>query len=69
MKTRFTTRRYGDYKCCQCHKPLVGIVNTVGDVEDEEGYEWRTFCNRCWNDVQEKTDAEIFNIFETNRLI
>lgn len=43
----FNYRGYGDYGCSKCKSPLVGRFTAIGEVGDEEGYEWRSFCPKC----------------------
>lgn len=43
----FNYRGYGNYGCSKCKTPLVGTFTAIGDVKDEEGYEWRSFCPKC----------------------
>ena len=43
---RFKNVGYGDYKCACCNKVhLEGLYNVVGDEDDDEGFEWRGFCD------------------------
>lgn len=39
----FNYRGYGDYGCSKCKSPLVGRFTAIGEVSDEDGYEWRIF--------------------------
>lgn len=57
---RGANKMYGDYVCSKCGKPLMGWVNFVGEVEDDEGHYWRTFCNDCWPGIEHMSDAEIY---------
>lgn len=43
----FNYRGYGDYGCSKCKLPLVGRFTAIGEVSDEDGYEWRSFCPKC----------------------
>ena len=43
----FNYRGYGDYGCSKCKAPLVGYFTAIGEVSDEAGYEWRSFCPKC----------------------
>lgn len=43
----FNYRGYGDYGCSKCKSPLVGRFTAIGEVSDEDGYEWRSFCPKC----------------------
>lgn len=57
-------RMYGDYECsCGCHRRLgrptngtdglpMDISYGVGRADDEEGFDWRMFTERCWNLIQ-----------------
>lgn len=64
------TRMFGDYQCsCGCGKPLGrptnGVDNKpielsygVGEVEDEEGFEWRMFTEECWERLRKTHSLE-----------
>lgn len=43
----FNQRGFGDYSCSSCRTPLLGTFTAIGEVGDENGYEWRSFCPRC----------------------
>jgi hypothetical protein len=43
---------YGEYHCSRCGCVLDGGYCFVGDTEDEEGHEWRGFCDDCWDIVK-----------------
>lgn len=48
--TVFENFGYGDYKCSCCGNVLHGVHTCVGDYDnDDNGYEWRSFCNDCKN--------------------
>lgn len=40
----------GDYLCSGSGEPLVGICYCVGEVDDINGYHWRSFTERYWLD-------------------
>lgn len=41
----------GDFACSRCGNPLYGPVHVISEEDDDEGYEWRTFCPRCWSQI------------------
>lgn len=43
----FNYRSFGDYGCSRCKTPLTGYFTAIGEVSDEEGHEWRSFCPKC----------------------
>lgn len=57
-------RMYGDYECsCGCHRLLgrptngtdglpMEICYGVGRVDDEDGFDYRMFTERCWRGIQ-----------------
>ena len=68
-------RMYGDYECsCGCHRPLgrptngtdglpMEISYGVGRVDDEEGFDYRMFTERCWRLIQ-KSGQTLEEIYE-----
>lgn len=66
---------YGVSICCSaCESEITDDKGTavnnqlcyhaVGRVSDDEGYEWRSFCRTCWDEIQSLTDEEIYNRYE-----
>lgn len=48
---------YGTHTCaCGCGKLLDGTVFGIGLTEDEEGYEWRMFTPKCWENIKANYD-------------
>ena len=67
----FKHPRYGDYWCaCGCGQKLEGMCPTIGDVHDEEGFEWRAFTPECFNRLKAAHSiSELYNMFETNETV
>ena len=72
---------YGNYLCaCGCGSPLGRPANGVdgkpveysygvGEVSDDEGYNWRMFTEKCWNRVSsDMSDQEIYDSFDPSPL-
>lgn len=60
MFERFENVMYGDYASSFDSKtPLAGKCYCVGDVEDEEGLNWRSFTPEHWEQVKHLTNEEI----------
>lgn len=60
MYEKFSNKFYGDYGCSRCGKTLKGWCNCVGVYDDEDGLEWRSFCDECWPNITGTPD-EIYN--------
>lgn len=43
--------------------PLAGTCYCVGRVDDEEGYEWRSFTPEHWELIKDMTDEEIYKTY------
>lgn len=67
---RFETTGYGDYICSCCQtKELIGVNFTVGECDDEEGYEWRQFCTDCEQKVKSLTNEQIYEKFPPSPVV
>jgi uncharacterized protein with PIN domain len=60
---------YGEYGCSKCNAALVKMYNYVGKQSDEDGYEWRGFCNDCWQEIQKMSNEEIYSKYPTGKYL
>lgn len=59
---------YGNYNCSCCGKPLENCV-VVGESDDEEGYEWRSFHKHCYNELSKThTPQQLYEKFNISQL-
>ena len=61
----FEYQLYGNYRCSKCGEPLFKCIS-IGEVEDEDGYNWRSFCKDDYEELKASgmTDEEIYDSFE-----
>lgn len=64
----FRNMFYGDYVCSGSGKILKGLCYCVGEVDDEEGYNWRSFCEEFWKEhIENKMSLdEVYAKFEVS---
>lgn len=60
----FNYRGYGDYGCSKCNAPLIGKFTAIGEVSDEEGYAWRSFCPTCAASLNIDNKVEVDSYIE-----
>lgn len=74
-----TFRPYAHVRCCNCGKilgvasvkynPETDLALCVGKKEDEEGYEWRSFCPKCAKAVQGMSASEIYAKYPASEFV
>ena len=55
-----------EWGCSKCGTPLDGPVHVVSKEDDEEGYEWRIFCPKCWKKAEESpfTITDLYEMYK-----